>query len=58
MFTVDARCDRCANKDACKERKPAITGLMNLANQLNAPEFDDSPGDGMFQFYCHNFTIG
>lgn len=58
MFTVDARCDRCAHKSDCPERKIVIPKLMTIANDLNAPEFDASPADGILQFYCNGFTVG
>lgn len=58
MFTVDARCDRCEKKATCLERPIVVKTLMALANDLNAPKYDESPGDGLLIFHCSGYVPG
>lgn len=53
MWTPDmSRCPGCGDKDNCKDRKKIAQVLSSLANELNADENIDGPGDGILIVAC------
>ena len=57
MWTIDARCSRCAKKEACSDRTALIGALSPLANTLNTePKHVEGPGDGIVVISCNDFV--
>lgn len=58
MWTVDARCPRCAHKKECLDREILITKSSALTSELNAPPYSEGIGDGIIVLACHDFAVG